>query len=70
MKYIVLLTIPVLALSSCNTVVGLGRDIKSVGDGVENKAYGKQWNGTPRTRVTIFDKFKQPTTTVPQHVVE
>lgn len=58
MKKIVFLIVPVLALSSCNTVVGVARDIKTVGEGVENKAYGKQWNGKPRTPVTAFDRFK------------
>lgn len=58
MKSLVFLVIPALALCSCNTLVGFGRDIKSVGDGIENKAYGKQWNGKPRTPVTAFDRFK------------
>ena len=36
-----------LTLNSCNTFAGLGRDVKSLGTGVENKAYGKTWQGQP-----------------------
>ncbi len=35
-------------LNSCNTFVGIGRDLKSFGIGVENKAYGKTWKGESR----------------------
>jgi len=30
-------------LSSCNTMVGMGRDFQRLGQGVENSAYGKKW---------------------------
>ena len=50
----------VLGISSCNTLIGVGRDFKqagkslgkgitkgseSVGEGIENKGYGKTWDG-------------------------
>lgn len=61
MKRIKLLSLAAIALSfaSCNTIIGMGRDIRqgtqaigggiqkggdSVGDGLENKGYGKPWN--------------------------
>ena len=48
------------SFSSCNTMIGMGRDIKqagdtvgggiqkgggNVGEGLENKGYGKTWKG-------------------------
>lgn len=32
-----------LLLSSCNTIVGMGRDAQRLGQGVENTAYGNKW---------------------------
>jgi len=33
------------ALSSCNTFIGMGRDIQSVGSGMQNTGHGRSWNG-------------------------
>ena len=49
MKSILLLTVVAVAtlLSSCNTVIGFGRDLRMMGDGMEksaNKAHGGQSN--------------------------
>jgi len=32
-------------LSSCNTFIGMGRDIERLGEGMQNKADGKSWSG-------------------------
>jgi predicted small secreted protein len=39
------LLIASLALVSCNTAIGFGRDLRSLGEGMENSAYGRDWNG-------------------------
>jgi predicted small secreted protein len=31
--------------SSCNTTIGLSRDLRSLGTGLENKAQGRTWRG-------------------------
>ncbi len=33
-----------LALSSCNTMIGLGRDFRQLGEGLENTAHGESWS--------------------------
>ena len=55
-----------LTLNSCNTFVGVGRDVKSLGTGVENKAYGKTWKGEPRAQKS--QRQQQPAQ-VPQTTV-
>lgn len=40
-----LATLTLFALSSCNTFIGMGRDIESLGEGMQNKADGKTWSG-------------------------
>lgn len=35
----------VVTLSSCNTAIGFGRDLRLLGTGMENKAHGRTWNG-------------------------
>lgn len=50
------------SFTSCNTIIGMGRDIQqvgntvgggikkggdNVGEGLENKGYGKTWKGKP-----------------------
>lgn len=32
-------------LSSCNTAIGFGRDLRLLGTGMENKAHGKAFDG-------------------------
>ena len=32
-------------LSSCNTAIGFGRDLRLLGTGMENKAHGRSWEG-------------------------
>ncbi|MFC5050617.1 hypothetical protein ACFPK9_08330 [Rubritalea spongiae] len=64
------LIIGLFGLSSCNTFVGVGRDFKSLGQGVENKAYGKTWQGAPRAQNSQHQapshQSPVPQTTVPQ----
>ena len=40
-----LLLATLLCLSSCNTFIGVGRDIERLGEGMQNKADGKSWSG-------------------------
>jgi len=35
----------IVCLSSCNTAIGFGRDMREVGQGLDNKAHGRDWNG-------------------------
>lgn len=35
----------VLTLSSCNTAIGFGRDLRLLGTGMENRAHGRTWEG-------------------------
>jgi predicted small secreted protein len=43
MKLCVLIAIPVLALTSCNTMIGVGRDFRQLGSGMENVAHGREF---------------------------
>lgn len=45
MKKLALGIIAVMALGSCNTTIGLGRDLRQLGTGLENKAHGRDFNG-------------------------
>ncbi len=57
MKRWIILLLAAVALSSCNTFIGMGRDVRrmgegmgKVGEGMEDTAYGrKSINGTPQT---------------------
>ena len=35
----------VVTLSSCNTAIGFGRDMRLLGTGIENKTHGRTWDG-------------------------
>lgn len=35
----------VVSLTSCNTAIGFGRDLRLLGTGMENKAHGREWDG-------------------------
>jgi predicted small secreted protein len=35
----------VVTLSSCNTAIGFGRDMRLLGTGIENKSHGRTWDG-------------------------
>ncbi|BDS07254.1 hypothetical protein NT6N_22940 [Oceaniferula spumae] len=43
--YLIVLTIASLAFGSCNTFIGMGRDIQGVGRSMQNKGYSGDWNG-------------------------
>ena len=34
------------SLNSCNTAIGFGRDLRQLGTGMENKAHGREWDGS------------------------
>lgn len=46
MKLWICAALAVLALSSCNTMIGLGRDFRQLGEGLENTANGDSWNSS------------------------
>jgi len=46
MKRLALATLIALALGSCNTMIGLGRDFRQLGEGLENKAHGRNFDGS------------------------
>ncbi|MEP4078225.1 entericidin EcnA/B family protein [Haloferula sp.] len=48
MKKIAFGILAVFALGSCNTTIGLGRDLRQLGTGMENKAHGKKFDGSER----------------------
>ncbi|NWK57478.1 entericidin A/B family lipoprotein [Verrucomicrobiaceae bacterium N1E253] len=39
------LSVGVGSLSSCNTYIGMGRDIQKLGEGIQNTGYGTGWSG-------------------------
>jgi predicted small secreted protein len=47
MKKLLLLAalVAVSSLTSCNTAIGMGRDFRQLGIGMENKAHGRTWDG-------------------------
>ena len=49
MKKVALGIIAVFVLGSCNTTIGLGRDLRQLGSGLENKAHGKTFDGSDPT---------------------
>lgn len=46
MKKIALGVIAVFVLGSCNTMIGIGRDFRQLGEGMENKAHGRSFDGS------------------------
>jgi len=43
------LSLVVLPLSSCNTYIGMGRDIQKLGQGIQNTGYGTGWDGNQQS---------------------
>jgi predicted small secreted protein len=51
MKRMIVVLLAGVALTSCNTMIGLGRDFRQLGEGMENKAQGKKFDGsTPQSQ--------------------
>jgi len=44
--YLTVLTIACFALGSCNTFIGMGRDIQGAGHAMQNKGNTGTWDGT------------------------
>lgn len=42
--YLTLVASCICAVSSCNTFIGLGRDVQSLGSGMVNSGHGRAWN--------------------------
>ena len=45
---LIFLAAAALLVSSCNTFIGMGRDIESVGVGMQNTSEGKTWYGNQK----------------------
>jgi predicted small secreted protein len=43
----------VVTLSSCNTAIGFGRDMRLLGTGLENKAHGRSWDGQEQSQDSL-----------------
>ncbi len=52
MKTIALAILAVFALGSCNTMIGIGRDFRQLGSGLEHKAHGRSFDGSDKTPET------------------
>lgn len=46
MNYFALAALLALAGSSCNTMIGIGRDFRQFGNGLENVAHGREFSDT------------------------
>ncbi|BCX47382.1 entericidin [Haloferula helveola] len=46
MKKFVILAAMAVGLSSCNTMIGMGRDFRQLGQGMEHKAHGRNFDGS------------------------
>lgn len=46
MKMFAMAALLVLGLSSCNTMIGIGRDFRQLGAGLEHKAHGRTFDGS------------------------
>ena len=50
MKILAIAGLLLMGLSSCNTFIGMGRDIRQMGEGMEHVAHGKRPDGSEKTR--------------------
>lgn len=46
MKRMIIVSLAAVALTSCNTMIGVGRDFSQLGEGMQNKAQGKKFDGS------------------------
>ncbi|MCH7225398.1 hypothetical protein [Haloferula sp. A504] len=49
MKIFACTALLVMGLNSCNTFIGMGRDIRQMGEGMEHVAHGKRLDGSEKT---------------------
>lgn len=55
-----------IGLSSCNTYIGMGRDIQKLGEGIQNTGYGSGWSGNqPPAQQTTQPVPAQPSAHTP-----
>ncbi len=48
MKTFAIAALLVMGLSSCNTMIGIGRDFRLLGQGLEHSAHGRSFDGSER----------------------
>lgn len=49
--------VALVTLSSCNTMIGIGRDFRQLGTGLENKAHGRSFNGGETTQEDVLPTY-------------
>lgn len=49
MKTFAIAALLVLGLTSCNTMIGMGRDFRQLGQGLEHTAHGRNFDGSEKT---------------------
>lgn len=59
MKILAIAGLLMMGLSSCNTFIGMGRDIRQMGEGMEHVAHGKRPDGS-ETTATREQNVQQP----------
>ena len=57
--YLIILGVSALAMGSCNTFIGMGKDIQSLGSGMQNSAYRKSGTVPPPAQ-TATPPVQQP----------
>ena len=46
MRHLLFGFLAVMFLGSCNTMIGMGRDFRQLGEGLEHKAHGRNFDGS------------------------
>jgi|TARA_B110000908_G_scaffold172180_1_gene238180 predicted small secreted protein len=63
--YMIVLAAAACASSSCNTFIGAGRDIQTLGSGMENKGHGRDWNGPTASAPNAPNAAHDPASKIP-----
>ncbi len=50
MKTFAIAALLVLGLSSCNTMIGVGRDMRQLGQGMEHVSHGRNFDGSEKAQ--------------------
>lgn len=50
-----------LTLNSCNTMIGVGRDMRQLGQGMEHAAHGRNFDGSERVQEEPAEPEALPT---------
>ena len=50
MKTLAIAALLVMGLTSCNTMIGVGRDFRQLGKGMEHVAHGRRFDGSDKAQ--------------------